>query len=99
MATFTLDKPEVVRKVADRVADAGESLVEDAKVLKAKAAELFDEGKVAARKTVTRRMRELEDLRDETALKVRKAPFTAVGITFGVGLLLGVAIAWMGRRR
>lgn len=99
MATLTLDKPEVVRKVADRVADAGETLVEDAKALKAKAAELLDEGKLAARKTVARRMREFEDLRDETALKVRKAPFTTVGITFGVGLLLGVAIGWMGRRR
>ena len=99
MATFTLDKPEAVRKVADRVAGAGETLVEDAKVLRAKAAELIDEGTLAARKTVARRMRELEDLRDETALKVRKAPFTAVGVTFGVGLLLGVAIGWMGRRR
>jgi ElaB/YqjD/DUF883 family membrane-anchored ribosome-binding protein len=99
MAPFTMDKPEAVRKVADRVADAGEALAEDARVLKAKAGELFDDGKLAARKTVARRMRELEDLRDETALKVRKAPFTAVGITFGVGLLLGVAIGWMGRRR
>ena len=99
MATFTLDKPDVVRKVADRVAGAGETLVEDARVLKAKAAELIDVGTLAARKTVARRVRELEDLRDETALKVRKAPFTAVGITFGVGLLLGVAIGWMGRRR
>lgn len=99
MATFTLEKPEVVRKVADRVADAGETIVEDAKVLKAKAAELLDEGKLAARKSLARRVRELEDFRDETALKVRKAPFTAVGITFGVGLLLGVALGWLGRRR
>jgi ElaB/YqjD/DUF883 family membrane-anchored ribosome-binding protein len=29
---------------------------------------------------------------------VRKAPFTAVGITFGVGLLMGVALGWLAGR-
>jgi ElaB/YqjD/DUF883 family membrane-anchored ribosome-binding protein len=98
MAAFTLDKPEAVRKVADRVAEAGETLVEDTKVLKARAAELFDDGKVVAKKELARRMREFEDMKDQTALKVRKAPFTAVGITFGVGLLMGVALGWLAGR-
>ena len=97
MSTFTLDKPEVVRKVAGRVADVSETLV-DARLLKAKATELVDEGKVAAKKAYSRTLRDLDDLKDETALKVRKAPFTAVGITFGVGLLLGAVIGWLAHR-
>jgi ElaB/YqjD/DUF883 family membrane-anchored ribosome-binding protein len=98
MATLTLDKPETVRKVADRVMEAGETLVEDAKVLKAKAAELVDEGRLAAKKAYARKLREFEDLRDEAALKVRKAPFATVGITFGVGVLFGVAVGWLATR-
>jgi ElaB/YqjD/DUF883 family membrane-anchored ribosome-binding protein len=98
MSTFTLDKPEVVRKVAGRVADVSEALVDDARLLKAKATELVDEGKVAARKAYSRTLRDLDDLKDETALKVRKAPFAAVGVTFGVGLVLGAVVGWMARR-
>lgn len=98
MATVNMDKPEVIRKVVDRVAAAGETLGDDAALLKARAAELFDEGTLLARKAYARRVREFEDLKDEAALKVRKAPFTAVGVTFGVGVLLGIVIGWVGRR-
>ena len=97
MATVNMDKPEVVRKVADRVAAAGETLVDDAAQLKARAGELVDEGTLMARRAYARRVREFEDMKDEAALKVRKAPFTAVGLTFAVGVLLGVVIGWVGR--
>lgn len=98
MATLTLDKPETVRKAVDRLTDAGETLMEDAKVLKARAVELVDDSRLAARKAYVRGRHEFEDLRDETALRVRKAPFTAIGVTFGVGVLLGAVVGWAARR-
>ena len=76
MATLTLDKPEVVRKVA----------------------EAYEDGARAARKTLTRTVHDLEDLRDVAVVKVRKAPLAAVGGAFGLGFFVGVATAWAGQR-
>jgi hypothetical protein len=76
MATLTLDKPEVVRKVA----------------------EAYEDGARAARKSLTRTVHELEDLRDEAVVKVRRAPLAAVGLTFGLGFFLGIATGWAGHR-
>ena len=76
MATLTMDKPEVVRKIA----------------------EAYEDGARAARKTLTRKVHDLEDLRDDAVVKVRKAPLSAVGVTFGIGFFVGVAIGWAGHR-
>ncbi|HVG86365.1 MAG TPA: hypothetical protein VM820_17695 [Vicinamibacterales bacterium] len=76
MTTLTLDKPEVVRKIA----------------------EAYEDGARAARKTLTRTVHDLEDLRDDAVVKVRKAPLAAVGLTFGIGFFVGVATGWAGHR-
>jgi hypothetical protein len=43
-------------------------------------------------------MHDLEDLRDEAVVKVRRAPLAAVGFTFGLGFFVGVATSWAGHR-
>ena len=76
MATLTLDKPEVVRKIA----------------------EAYEDGARAARKTLTRTVHDLEDLRDDAVAKVRRAPLAAVSVTFGLGFFFGLATGWAGHR-
>jgi ElaB/YqjD/DUF883 family membrane-anchored ribosome-binding protein len=98
-ATITEKAQEIVR---DRVAEAArhaEHLAEDARVLKAHAAGAIEDAMYSARRAVTHGLREMEDIRDAAALKIRKAPLTTVGLTFAAGLLFGVALGWLGRRR
>ena len=76
MATLTMDKPEVVRKIA----------------------EAYEDGARAARKTLTRKVHDLEDLRDDAVVKVRRSPLSAVGVSFGFGFFFGVALGWAGHR-
>lgn len=63
-----------------------------------KVTEAYEDGARAARRTLTRTMHDLEDLRDEAVVKVRRAPLAAVGFTFGLGFFVGVAAAWAGHR-
>lgn len=42
-----------------------------------------------AKRAVTRGKRQLEDLRDTAAYRVKKAPLMSVGLGFGAGILLG----------
>ena len=44
-----------------------------------------------AKRAVERRKRQFEDLKDDAAYRVKKAPLMSVGIGFGAGLLLGAA--------
>jgi ElaB/YqjD/DUF883 family membrane-anchored ribosome-binding protein len=36
--------------------------------------------------------------KDEAAYRVKRQPFKALGIAVGVGLVLGVAVGWIGAR-
>jgi ElaB/YqjD/DUF883 family membrane-anchored ribosome-binding protein len=42
-----------------------------------------------AKRAVERRRRQFEDLKDDAAYRVKKAPLMSVGIGFGAGMLLG----------
>ena len=60
---------------------------EEAKVeAKAKVMEAVEE----AKRAIVKGKHQFEDLRDTTAYRIKKAPFTSVGIGFGAGILLGV---------
>ena len=58
-------------------------------------AEVIENSVHAAKKMLKHQMHELEDFRDATALKVRKAPLTSVGLAAGAGILLGAAIGFV----
>jgi ElaB/YqjD/DUF883 family membrane-anchored ribosome-binding protein len=102
MATATIDKlQEKATALADRVVEKvryGEDLAKDAREIKARATEVLEDGMYAARRTFKRRMHDLEDLREDTARRVKRAPFTALGVTFAAGLLLGAIMGWVGHR-
>ena len=101
MATATIDKlQEKAATVADRVMETryAENLTKDARELKARATEAFEDGVYNARRTLKRRMHDLEDLKEDTARRVKRAPFAALGVTFAAGLVLGAFVGWFGHR-
>ena len=46
-----------------------------------------------AKRAIARGKHQLEDLKENTTYRIRRAPLTSVGIGFGAGLLLGAGIA------
>ena len=97
MATLTLDKPEAIRSLVDKVVDT-DRLAKDAHLLKARATEALDDSLRAVKRTAKQRLNELEDLKDDAAIRVRKAPLAAVAVTFAAGLLFGMALGWFSHR-
>jgi hypothetical protein len=85
MVTSTIDKlGEAAASVAGRVAESArvaETLAKDARMLKDRAADAIEDGVYTAKRTVTRTLRELEDLKRDAETRVRKAPLSAVGVT------------------
>ena len=70
-------------------------------ILTSLAADAIDDGVHAAKRAITsvqRRVENLGDLKDEAAHRVKRQPFKAVGIAVGVGLVLGMAVGWIGGR-
>jgi len=63
--------------------------------LKEKAAHAIEDGITDAKRMAKRGRYAAEDLVEDTAHRIKKAPWPAVGITFGVGLGLGVMIGWL----
>lgn len=96
MASATLDPPNV-RSLVDKVVDT-DRLAKDAGLLKARAAEAVDDSMRAVKRTAKHRLNELEDLKDDAAIRVRKAPLAAVAVTFATGLLFGLVLGWFSRQ-
>ena len=83
-------------RVGDKIAEA----VSDIEKAKAALSEVVDEGKEAARRTVRRGIRAVEDLEADALQGVRKHPRTTVAITFGMALSAGLLLGWLfGRAR
>lgn len=88
-------------KVRDRAVDAvrqAAHVAHEARVLKTLAADAVEDGMHAAKRAITRRMHDLEDLRESAAYRVKRAPLLAVGLAAAGGILLGVALGRLGRR-
>lgn len=88
--------------VTERVLDAArqaEHVAHEARRLTERAADVWEDGVHTARRTMKRRMHELEDLRDQAEIRVRRNPMAAIGVTFAAGVMLGVVIGWAGHRR
>ena len=76
-------------------------LSHEAHVLKPLAADVLEDGVHATKRAIvslTRRIEEFADFKDEAVHRVKRQPLRAVGIALGSGLVLGLAAGWIGRR-
>lgn len=67
--------------------------------LKERATLAIEDGVVDAKRLVKRGVYAAEDLVEDTAHRIKKDPFASVGITFGVGMGLGVFVGWFIARK
>ena len=64
----------------------------EVKRVKEAVADAVDNGVVAAKRAVKQGRRAAEDLVDDAEYRIKQRPFSALGITFGIGMGLGPAI-------
>ena len=81
--------------VAENIAKAGYQVQK----LKARATHAVEDGTVAAKRLVKRGRYAAEDLRSETAHRIKRDPFRSVLITFGVGVGLGSLVGVLAGRK
>jgi hypothetical protein len=105
MTATTIDTPEATSKVnlRDRVLDACRHTAHvshEAQLLETLAADAIEDGVHAANRAAVsarRGVEKLGDLKDEAAYRVKRHPLPVVGLALGLGLVLGVAVGWVGR--
>ena len=76
-------------------------LSHEAQLLKSVTADLVDDGVYAAKralKTVRRVTEGATDLRDRAGYRIKRRPFTFIGIALGIGIQAGLILAWAGAR-
>lgn len=87
-----------------RVVDAARRAVRQAQrrqPLKAVAADALENQIGSARRAFRSAVRDLSDVRDDAAYRIKKTPLKSVGVAFGTGLCLGVAAGtalWLSAR-
>ena len=90
--------------VRDRVIDVARHpahISHEAQLLESLAADALEDGAHAvkrAMKSAKHGIEQLQDLKDEAAHRVKRQPVKALGIAVGVGLMLGMALGWIGGR-
>ncbi|MBZ5558059.1 MAG: hypothetical protein LAO77_12365 [Acidobacteriia bacterium] len=95
MATATLDPPRASEtagtgvRVMNAVRQAAHA-AHEAKVFTSIASDAVEDGVHAAKRAVTRGVRDLADMRDTAEYKIKRAPFAAIGLAFGAGVVLGM---------
>jgi len=103
-ATVETSNLETEPSIRERAIDAARQVAHvshEAQLPKSLAADAFEDGLHAAKraiKSVERRVEELGDLKDEAAHRVKRQPLKALGIAVGVGIVFGLAVAWLGGR-
>ena len=106
MTSATIETSEEASKasVLGRAVDACRQtahLSHEARMLKSLATDAVEDGVHAAKRAITsvkRGVEELADVKDEAVHRVKRQPLRAVGIALGVGLVVGLAVTWIGRR-
>jgi ElaB/YqjD/DUF883 family membrane-anchored ribosome-binding protein len=96
MATAHADSPTTQDRLADVVGRAV-NVAHEARVLRTMAADAVEDGVHAAKRAVTRGARDFEEFRETAAYRIKKAPFLAVAIAAGAGLLVGTVCGRWGR--
>jgi ElaB/YqjD/DUF883 family membrane-anchored ribosome-binding protein len=108
MSVSGIQTPESEKpNVADRIVDAARHaahISHEARLVKSLACDAIEDGaheaKQAVTKSVQRGIERLEDIKDEGVHYVKRQPLKAIAMAAGVGLMVGIAAAWItGRLR
>lgn len=97
------DEPKTT--MTDRITDGvrrAAHVSHQVRLMKSIARDAGEEGVHAAKRVVRRAQRgveRLQDFRDQVAYRVKREPFKAVGAAAVAGLLVGVVVGWVVRRR
>jgi hypothetical protein len=86
--------------IRDRASDAVRQVAHvahEARLLKTLATDAVEDGVHAAKRAITRGMHDLDELRESAAHRVQRAPLLTVSLAVAGGILLGVALGWLGQ--
>ena len=95
----TKEKKNGILRDAVNIAESVVPVALNVDRLKERASLAIEDGMVDARRMVKRGVYAAEDLVEDTAHRIKKDPFASVGITFGVGMGLGVFVGWLIARK
>jgi ElaB/YqjD/DUF883 family membrane-anchored ribosome-binding protein len=79
-------------EILEKTIEVRDQLGAEVKRVKEAVADAVEDRLVTARRAVKHGRRVAEDLVDDTEYQIKQRPFSALGITFGIGLGLGAAI-------
>ncbi|HEY6400056.1 MAG TPA: hypothetical protein VI479_01525 [Blastocatellia bacterium] len=79
-------------EIREKTIEVRDQLGAEVKRVKEAVADAVDNGIVAAKRAVKQSRRAAEDLVDDAEYRVKQHPFSALGVTFGIGVGLGAAI-------
>ena len=105
MAVTTVEDKPTSKTVADRGTEAccqTAKLRDEVRAITSMAEEAIENGKKAADRALRearRRVDEFSDLRDGAVEEMKRRPVRTAGMAFGAGIGLGLALAWIARRR
>jgi ElaB/YqjD/DUF883 family membrane-anchored ribosome-binding protein len=101
MASAIAEPPVIPTTVRNRIVDAvgrATHMTHEARLLKTLASDAVEDGLHAAKRAITLGTREVEDLRDAAAYRVKKAPLRSIAMAAGAGILVGLIVGRCGRR-
>src|SRR5262245_33898967 len=79
-------------EIIEKTKEVRDQLGAEVKRVKEAVADAVDNGVVAAKRAVKQGRRAAEDLVDDAEYRIKQRPFSAIGVTFGVGMGLDAAI-------
>jgi len=79
-------------EILERTIEVRDQLETEVKRVKEAVVDAVEDRVVAARRAVKHGRRAAEDFVDDAEYQVKQHPFSALGVTFGIGLGLGTAI-------
>jgi ElaB/YqjD/DUF883 family membrane-anchored ribosome-binding protein len=62
------------------------------------AADAVEDAVYKARRAVNTTRRRIDELKDESVYRVRRAPFKAIGMAAGAGVVFGIVVGWFAGR-
>ena len=85
--------------ILEKQAATVEDVLREVSRLKSVVTAAVDDGVRSAVKTIKQGRHAAEDAIDDARHAVKRNPFQALGIVFGVGMAFGALAVWMGSRR
>jgi ElaB/YqjD/DUF883 family membrane-anchored ribosome-binding protein len=85
----------VLEKTSEQIAETARKTSRVASAV----ADAFEDGVVAARRVAKQGGDAAEELFDDTTKRLQRHPMETIGVTFAIGITIGVLIGWMAKRR